>query len=71
MKRLTVSLLLVIISGCVTTPDVMIVSVGSCEHGVVGAKNVSDVQKIWPEAQIADVLISGGCYQDMFIKKTK
>lgn len=65
--KLIVSCSLVIISGCTHTPD--IIQVGECEHGIVFRKNLDDVKKIFPEAQITDVLISGGCYQDKFIKK--
>ena len=58
-----------IISGCSHVPD--IVQVGECEHGIVTEKNIGDVRKIWSEAQRTDVLISGGCYQERFIKKSK
>lgn len=60
---------LVIISGCSHPPD--IIQVGDCEHGIVTQKNINDVQKVWKDAQVTDVLISGGCYQDHFIKKRK
>lgn len=56
-----------IISGCTHVPD--IIHVGDCEHGIVSDINFRDVQKIFPESQKTDVLISGGCYQDYFIKK--
>lgn len=55
-------------SGCTHTPP-SIIQVGECEHGIVHGRNINDVQKIWPEAKQTDVLISGGCYQDKFIKK--
>lgn len=58
-----------IISGCTNIPD--IIHVGECEHGIVTEKNLNDVKKIWIEAQTTDVLISGGCYQERFIKKGK
>lgn len=59
-----------IISGCAPKiPD--IIQVGECEHGIVTNNNLSDVQKIWKEAQRTDVLISGGCYQSRFIKRIK
>lgn len=68
MKKLIVILNLIIISGCATqVPD--IISVGECEHGIVSEKNINDVRRIWSEARRADVLISGGCYQEKFIKK--
>lgn len=60
-------------SGCalfkekVEVPD--IISVGECERGVVTETNLEYVQGVWPAAQKTDVLISGGCYQDQFIKK--
>lgn len=61
---------LVIISGCAANvPD--IIQVGECEHGIVSEKNLEEVQKIWSESQYTDVLISGGCYQDRFIRKNK
>ena len=68
MKLIIVSLM-VIISGCSHPPD--IIQVGDCEHGIVSKKNVTDVQKVWKDAQLTDVLISGGCYQNKFIKKSK
>lgn len=68
-------LMLLIISysllvSCSKTPKpVYIIHVGDCEHGIVTGKNLDDTRKIWTDAQITDVLISGGCYQDKFIKK--
>ena len=60
--------LCLISSGCIKyVPD--IISVGECERGIVMRSNLIEVQKIWPEAQITDVLISGGCYQERFIRK--
>jgi hypothetical protein len=57
-----------VISGCASNiPD--IISVGECERGIVTEHNIVDVQKIWMQAQVTDVLISGGCYQDKLIKK--
>jgi hypothetical protein len=67
LKKLIVGCCLVIISGCTHTPD--IIQVGECEHGIVTDKNLEAIKKILPEAQRTDVLISGGCYQDKFIKK--
>jgi hypothetical protein len=75
LSRLIVGWLVVIISssGCslfkekVEVPD--IISVGECERGVVTEINLEYVQGVWPMAQQTDVLISGGCYQDHFIKK--
>ena len=46
-----------------------IIQVGECEHGIVTEKNLNDVKKVWSEAQRTDILISGGCYQEYFIKK--
>ena len=69
LKRLIVGLTLVIINGCTHVPD--IIQVGECEHGIVTDKNLGDIKKIWNEAQRTDVLISGGCYQEHFIKKGK
>jgi hypothetical protein len=60
---------MVIISGCTHVPD--IIHVGDCEHGIVSKGNINDVKKIWPEVELTDVVISGGCYQDHFIKKLK
>jgi hypothetical protein len=61
----------VISSGCSwfkeEVPD--IISVGECERGVVTEMNLEYVQEVWPQADITDVLISGGCYQDKLIKK--
>lgn len=48
-------------------PD--IISVGECERGVVTETNLEYVQEVWPQADVTDVLISGGCYQDKLIKK--
>jgi len=57
-------------SGCAKQiPD--IITVGECERGIVMRSNENEVKKVWPEAEITDVLISGGCYQDRFIKKRK
>lgn len=59
---------LCLISGCAAQiPD--IINVGECEHGIVTDVNLAYVQGVWPQAQVTDVLISGGCYQDRFIKK--
>lgn len=59
-----------IINGCApVVPD--IIQIGECEHGIVTNKNIDDAKKIWIEAQRTDVLISGGCYQEKFIKKEK
>ena len=69
LKRLIVSSVLAIISGCSQIPD--IIQLGDCEHGIVTEKNLNDAKKIWPESQRTDVLISGGCYQSRFIKKEK
>ena len=70
MKKLIVVLSMAIISGCAAkVPD--IIQVGDCEHGIVSEKNLSEVKKIWPESQRTDVLISGGCYQSHFIKKSR
>ena len=66
-KNLIVSCSLVIISGCTHVQD--IIQVGECEHGIVTEKNLNDVKKVWSEAQRTDILISGGCYQEYFIKK--
>jgi hypothetical protein len=68
LKILIGSYLLVVISGCSETP--LILHVGECERGIVIRDNLADIQKIWPDAQITDVLISGGCYQDKFIRKS-
>lgn len=60
-------------SGCVlferevVVPD--IISIGECERGVVTDVNLQYVQDLWPQAQVADVLITGGCYQEHMIKK--
>lgn len=65
--------MIMISSGCVlfekevVVPD--IISVGECERGIVTDVNLEYVQGVWPQAQVTDVLISGGCYQDKFIKK--
>lgn len=68
MKRLIVILSLCLVSGCAAqVPD--IISVGECERGVVVETNIGEVQKIWNRAELTDMLISGGCYQDRFIKK--
>lgn len=62
-----VSCLLGIISGCSSVP--VIIQTGDCEHGIVSPKNIDEVKKLWQDAKITDVLISGGCYQDRFVKK--
>lgn len=64
---LGIGCLLIIISGCNSAP--IILHTGDCEHGVVYSGNIKEVQKIWEDAKITDVLISGGCYQDKFVKK--
>lgn len=71
MKILIVGSSLVIISGCAAKTAAVpnIISVGDCERGIVTDSNVKSVQGLWPKAQVTDVLISGGCYQDHFIKK--
>lgn len=70
MKILIVGLSLGIISGCVSKEVVpIIISVGECERGIVTEINLEYVQGVWPQAQPTDVLISGGCYQNRFIKK--
>jgi hypothetical protein len=51
----------------VVVPD--IISVGECERGIVTDVNLDYVRDLWPQAQIADILISGGCYQEHMIKK--
>lgn len=62
-----------IISGCglfkeeVVVPD--IISVGECERGIVTDTNLAYIQDVWPQARTTDILISGGCYQEKFIKK--
>lgn len=66
-KLIRIVSLCLISSGCSNVPD--IITVGECERGIVVKSNVDDIKKIWPEAEITDVLISGGCYQDRFIKK--
>ena len=59
---------LLLVSGCAAqVPD--IISVGECERGVVTDINLEYVQGVWPQADITDVLISGGCYQDKLVKK--
>ena len=68
------SLCLISLSGCglfigCATPAPDIINVGECEHGVVTGINLEYVQGVWPQAQVTDVLISGGCYQDRFIKR--
>lgn len=72
-KKLIVSLVLVTISmsGCSLfhkrVPD--IIHVGDCERGIVTDTNLEYVNGVWPQAQVTDILISGGCYQEYFIKK--
>lgn len=68
LMRLIVGLNLLLLSGC---SSISIVSVGECEHGIVTQDNLTNIQRVWPEASIADVLISSGCYQDKFILKKK
>lgn len=68
LKKLIGIVSLCILSGCATqVPD--IISVGDCERGIVVETNIIEVKKIWNKAELTDVLISGGCYQDRFIKK--
>jgi hypothetical protein len=67
------SSLVIIVNGCslfqkeVVVPA--IISVGECERGVITGMNLEYVQGVWPQAQVTDVLVSGGCYQDRMIKK--
>ena len=68
---LIIGLTLVIISGCHSKPSVMILSMGECERGIVTEKNAGDIQKVWKDAERGDILISGGCYQEHFIKKRR
>lgn len=74
-KMLIVGCSLVIISGCSLFKEevapIVIISIGDCEHGIVSAGNIKQIQAVWTEARQTDVLISGGCYQDYFIKKGK
>jgi hypothetical protein len=73
LRILIVGLSLVITSGCslfvkeIVIPD--IISVGECERGVVTNINLEYVQGVWPQAQVADVLISAGCYQEKLIRQ--
>lgn len=68
MKWIGICSLLMVSSGCAEQiPD--IISVGECERGIVTEVNKEYVQGVWPQAQVTDVLISGGCYQDKLIKK--
>lgn len=61
-------ILSLVFNGChKTTPD--IIQIGDCERGIVTSHNLEDIRKIWADAEITDVLIGGGCYQDHFIKK--
>lgn len=69
-KKLGAGLIWASISGCTAhIPD--IIQVGDCERGIVTEKNIKTIKDVWPEAQRTDVLISGGCYQQHFIKKGK
>lgn len=63
--------LLIVSSGCSLFKDNIpdIISVGECERGVITDINLEYIQEVWPQADITDILISGGCYQDKFIKK--
>ena len=58
-------------SGCSwfkdSVPD--IISIGECERGVVTNVNLEYVRGVWPQAQVPDVLISAGCYQEQLINK--
>ena len=61
-------ILISLINGCSKiTPN--IIQTGDCEHGIVTSKNIDDTRKIWKDAEVTDVLIGGGCYQEKFIKK--
>lgn len=68
MRLIFVLALSLISNGCTRT---VIVSVGECERGIVTKQNVQHIKEVWPEADITDVLISGGCYQDKHIKKIR
>ena len=58
----------IVISGCYkTSPN--IIQTGDCERGIVTIHNIKNIQETWPDAEITDVLIGGGCYQSHFIKK--
>lgn len=57
--------ILVIISACAETP--VILHIGECEHGIVYSENIDEAKKVFKEAEITDVLISGGCYRDKFV----
>lgn len=70
-KLAVVCLLAIMSSGCSwfkDQPPADIVMVGDCEHGLVSDANLSEVKKLFPEAQRTDVLIAGGCYQQHIIK---
>lgn len=57
-----------IISGCAAdVPN--IIHIGECERGIVTRENIEIVKSVWPDTEITDVLVSGGCYQDRLIKK--
>lgn len=58
-----------IISGCAGPQIPDILHIGECERGIVTETNLQYVQELWPQAQVTDVLISGGCYQNEFIKE--
>ena len=61
--------LVILLSACKHEAIPDIVSVGDCEHGIVAESQLIELQKIFPEAKRADVLISGGCYQLYLIKQ--
>jgi hypothetical protein len=57
-----------IISGCAeSVPNIL--HIGECERGIVTEENIEKIKSVWPETHVTDILISGGCYQDRFIKK--
>ena len=61
-------LISLVINGChKTVPN--IIQTGDCERGIVTSKNIDDTRKIWKDAEVTDVLIGGGCYQEKFIQK--
>ena len=60
-------LISLVINGChKTVPN--IIQTGDCERGIVTIHNIKNIQEIWPNAEVTDILISGGCYQEKFIK---
>jgi hypothetical protein len=70
LKLVIASLSILFFSGCVSitvTPSTIpaISTLKDCEqHGTVTDINLEYVIGVWPQAKVADILVSGECYKE-------